>query len=47
MTASAWAFMLIIWGLIIGATVYCFWKLLSSQRRLDVDETDERLESRV
>jgi hypothetical protein len=38
MTASAWAFMLIVWSLVIGATSYCFWKLLSSQRRLDGDE---------
>jgi hypothetical protein len=38
MTASAWAFMLVVWALIIGSTAYCFQKLLTSQRRLDADE---------
>jgi hypothetical protein len=35
MTPSAWAFMLAVWGVIIGSTLYCFWKLLSSERQLD------------
>jgi hypothetical protein len=35
MTTSAWVFMLAVWAVIIGNTVYCFWKLLSSERRLD------------
>jgi hypothetical protein len=37
METSAWIFMSVVWALIIGATVYCFWKLLTSQRRLDGD----------
>jgi hypothetical protein len=40
-TESAWGFMLAIWALIIGSTVYCFWKLLTSQRQLDNDEPPE------
>jgi hypothetical protein len=35
MTAEAWAFMLSVWGVIIGMTVYCFYKLLVSERKLD------------
>jgi heme/copper-type cytochrome/quinol oxidase subunit 2 len=35
MSASAWVFMLIVWAIIIGNTVYCFWKLLTSERRLE------------
>jgi hypothetical protein len=34
-TPQAWGFMLASWGVIIAMTVYCFWKLLTSQRRLD------------
>ncbi len=33
MTAEAWVFMLLVWGLIIGNTGYCFWKLLVSERQ--------------
>jgi hypothetical protein len=40
-TESAWGFMLVVWALIIGSTVYCFKKLLTSQRRLDGDEPPE------
>jgi hypothetical protein len=38
MTAPAWGFMLFVWAIIIGSTVYCFGKLLTSQRKLDGDE---------
>ena len=38
MTETAWAFMLTVWSLVIGFTAFCFWKLLSSQRRLDGDD---------
>lgn len=31
MTPLAWTFMLATWGLILGCTVYCFWKLMSSK----------------
>jgi len=37
MTGSAWVFMLSVWAIVIGCTVYCFKKLLSSERRLDDD----------
>lgn len=39
MTPSAWGFMLAVWALVIGSTVYCFRKLLTSKRRLDDDDT--------
>jgi hypothetical protein len=38
MTTSAWIFMLAVWAMIIGCTVYCFAKLLGSERRLDSEE---------
>jgi hypothetical protein len=28
MTLSAWVFMLLVWGVILGMTGFCFWKLL-------------------
>lgn len=31
MTPLAWTFMLSTWGLVIGCTVFCFWKLMSSK----------------
>lgn len=34
MTAGAWLFMFLAWGVIIGCTVYCFSELLSSTRGL-------------
>lgn len=34
MTTEAWVFMLTAWAVIIGATGYCFWKLLTSERDL-------------
>ena len=37
MTILAWIFMLGSWSLIIGCTVYCFWKLVSS-KPLERDE---------
>ena len=38
MTTEAWVFMLAVWAIIIGNTVYCFWKLLTSERRLDAHD---------
>jgi hypothetical protein len=35
MQPSAWAFMLAVWSVIIGFTAWCFYKVLSSPRRLD------------
>jgi hypothetical protein len=35
MTPSAWVFMLSVWAIVCGSTAYCFWKLLTSERRLD------------
>ena len=32
MTLMAWIFMLSAWSIIIGCTVYCFWKLMSSKQ---------------
>jgi hypothetical protein len=38
MQPSAWAFMLGVWAIIIGSTAYCFWRLLSSDRKIDGDD---------
>jgi hypothetical protein len=38
MTTQAIIFMLVVWGLIIGCTGYCFKKLLFSDRRLDASD---------
>jgi hypothetical protein len=35
MTATAIGFMLAVWGVIIWGTGYCFYRLLTSERRLD------------
>jgi heme/copper-type cytochrome/quinol oxidase subunit 2 len=35
MTTSAWWFMIIVWGVVIVNTLYCFWKLLNSSRGID------------
>jgi hypothetical protein len=35
MSVSAWIFMLLVWGAIFASTGYCFYKLLTSERRLD------------
>ena len=37
MTPLAWIFMLGTWSLVIGCTLYCFWKLMSS-KSLSSDE---------
>lgn len=37
MSSSAWVFMVAVWAIVIGNTLYCFRKLLTSQRRLDGD----------
>jgi hypothetical protein len=37
MTPAAWVFMLVVWSFVGGCTGYCFWKILSSPRRLDAD----------
>lgn len=38
MTTEAWIFLFVVWGVILANTGYCFWKLLTSERRLDGDE---------
>lgn len=38
MSGSALAFMLAVWAVIAGMTGYCFYKLLTSERRLDGGE---------
>jgi hypothetical protein len=35
MSTSAWIFMLLVWGVILAATGHCFYKLMTSERRLD------------
>lgn len=37
-SGEAWVFMLAVWAVIIGVTAYCFYKLLTSERRLDGGE---------
>jgi len=34
MTVSAWIFMLSTWGVTLGCTLYCFKKLLTSDKAL-------------
>jgi len=41
MTQGAWTFMFCVWAVVAGTTVYCFWKLLTSKRRLG-DTAEER-----
>jgi len=38
MTVSAWVFMLTVWGVIGFSTIYCFWKLLTSDRQLKSED---------
>ena len=38
MTTSAWVFMISVWTVVISSTLYCFTKLLSSDRQLDTEE---------
>lgn len=35
MADSAWVFLGVVWGMIILNTGYCFYKLMTSERRLD------------
>lgn len=37
MTPAAWVFMLSVWTLVTASVAYCFWKILTSPRRLDID----------
>ncbi len=41
MTTSAWVLMLSVWTIIIGSTLYCFAKLLSSNQQLDSEVGQE------
>jgi hypothetical protein len=41
MTIAAWCFMLAVWAIIIGSTVYCFYKLLLSKKKLGEDWEQE------
>lgn len=38
MTREAWIFMGVSWGVIAAMTAFCFFKLLTSQRRLGDDD---------
>jgi hypothetical protein len=38
MTTEAWTFLLVVWGVILANVGYCFWKLLTSERRLDGED---------
>jgi hypothetical protein len=35
MSASGIAFLIVVWGVILINTGYCFYKLMTSERRLD------------
>jgi hypothetical protein len=37
MSGEAWFFMAAVWAIVIGNTLYCFRKLLTSKRKLDGD----------
>jgi len=46
MTQSAWTFMFIAWAVIIGCTLYCFTKLLTSPNALGDNEIgDQEIET--
>jgi hypothetical protein len=38
MSMSAWVFMLLVWGVILLMTGYCFYKLLTSDMQLGGEE---------
>jgi hypothetical protein len=38
MTPIAWGLMIVVWSVILAATSYCFFKLLSSERQFGGDE---------
>lgn len=38
MTTPAWIFMLAVWAVVLGMVSICFWKMLTSKRRLDSEE---------
>lgn len=42
MTPQAWALMLIVWAVILMATGFCFYKLLTSKRQFGDGETPEK-----
>ncbi len=35
MTLNAWIFMISVWAIVLSATGYCFFRLLTSDQRLD------------
>jgi hypothetical protein len=37
MTTTALVFMVSVWLVVIGMVAFCYWKMLTSQRRLDED----------
>lgn len=41
MQPSAWLFMLTVWAVIIGFTIFCFYTLLTSERQLGGAEPEE------
>jgi heme/copper-type cytochrome/quinol oxidase subunit 2 len=38
MTPTAWVFMIAVWTIIIVTTVYCFYKLVTSDQQLEHHE---------
>ena len=38
MTATALVFLVTVWGVILYATGYCFWKLMRSDRQFDASD---------
>lgn len=38
MTTTAIVFLVVVWGVIISATGYCFWKLMNSKRSFDSND---------
>lgn len=38
MSATAWLFLTLVWGIILINTGYCFYRLLTSERQLGGDD---------
>lgn len=38
MSATAWLFLALVWGIILINTGYCFYRLLASERQLGGDD---------
>ena len=47
MTQEALVFMLVVWAIVLGNTLYCFWKMLTSEKPLSPEEEHVREDFRT